>query len=215
MNFNLQLFGGRGGSSGGGGGGGGIGSGFNAPALWKKTKHSSMGDALSRANPNYFSRREFQTNCQRTAWAAELIRRGYSVEALEQMNDGLSRNKNYFRIVPGNENLEMTTTVRARSTDSALTKINKIMSDYGEGARAIIAVTWKDNNGGGHVFNLETTKGGKVVGYDTQNGRSDILREYISQAVTMPKHPIRQIRILRTDNLNLDYSKFNNVVKGK
>lgn len=201
--------------SGMGGGGGG----------WAKSAPHSIEDTTQLANPGYRTLdSRFEQNCQRVAWAAELLRRGYDVEALpydnakDGKNGGFATNKNYMRIVEGNENLEKTVTVRARTASSAVDKIRDIMKSYGDGARAMIAITWKTGDGKGHVFNLETLKGGDVVGYDAQNpykrGR-DVLSDYIREAVLSPKYPIRQIRILRLDDVKIDPSKFAEIVKPK
>lgn len=215
LKMNLQYFGGRGASSGGGlptatpngsaSGGGGQWTG--APnvkepqtlreALGTKGKPMSMVDAVKGANPYYDGTyREFSENCQRAVVAYEARRRGYNVTAqptfegdrLPEANVGGKGNGRWQGAFKGAKS----ESVGASNGKKVQENIEKKMSEYGDGSRAIVKIQWK--NGDGHVFNVER-KNGKTHYVDPQIGAkynpSQLFGEVKPQST----------RIVRTDNL--------------
>jgi hypothetical protein len=70
--------------------------------------------------------------------------------------------------------------------------IERLLKEWGEGARAEVGVTWKGANSG-HVFVAENI-GGKVVFIDPQSGEMDV-SWYFSRVRS------HQTRVWRIDNL--------------
>lgn len=219
LRMNLQYFGGRGSSSGGGGlptltPGSGSGNsnlpwdstaGTIAPptlkdALGKKGQGMSIERATMGANP-YFSKdmshREFNENCQRAVVAYELRRRGYNVIAqptyegdkLPQVTaSGNGRWQGAFK----NAKRESVSGKTAKQVEQ---NIEKKMSEYGNGSRAVVAIQYKDGSGG-HVFNIER-KGGKTMYVEAQAGG-----KYKPSAILAKAKP-ESVSIVRTDNLKV------------
>ncbi len=217
----LQLFGGRGAGSGGGGGdtedlptvnpnGNGSsnhGNWSNAPntqspetlkdALGKRGEPMSIAEAVKGANPYYDgSYKEFSENCQRAVVAYEARRRGYDVTAqptfagdkLPQSNVAGSGNGRWQGAFKGAKS----ESVGANTADGVHKNIEAKMKEYGDGARAIVKIQWK--NGDGHVFNVER-KNGKTHYVDAQIGAKYDPKQLFTQVKP------QSTRIVRTDNL--------------
>ena len=214
LNMELQYFGGRGASSGlptatpnGSAKNNGNANWSNSPnvqnpqtlreALGKKGRPMSMENAVRGANPYYDgSYKEFSENCQRAVVAYEARRRGYNVTAqptfegdtLPQGNIGGKGNGRWQGAFQGAKS----ESVGARTAKGVQNNIENKMKEYGDGARAIVKITWK--NGEGHVFNVER-KNGKTHYVDAQIGA----KYNPSQLFTQVKP--QSTRIVRTDNL--------------
>ena len=209
----LQFFGGRGASSGlptatpngsakGGGGDWSTAPNVKSPdtlreALGTKGRPMNMVDAVKGANPYYDgSYREFSENCQRAVVAYEARRRGYNVTAqptfqgdkLPEGNVGGSGNGRWQGAFKGAKS----ESVGASNPTKLQNNIEKKMAEYGDGARAIVKIQWK--NGEGHVFNVER-KNGKVHYVDAQIGAKYNPKQLFTQVKP------QSTRIVRTDNL--------------
>lgn len=125
----------------------------DAPIL--PTEERTIDKCLSTTNPNFSTGKiEYTQNCQRCVMAYEARRRGYDVIASEAIigdrDDLQYADNNGWPNVFENGTLE-----RIKGTTAMHVKqgIDSRMHGYGNGARAIVAVVWK--NGGGHVFIAE------------------------------------------------------------
>ncbi len=212
--MDLQYFGGRGSSSGGasslpiahptGGAGNTDIPWSSAPntqnpstlreALGNKGKPMSMADAVRGANPYYDGTyREFSENCQRAVVAYEARRRGYNVTAQptyegDKLPQVVASNGRWQGAFKGAKSEN----VSGRNTQQVQNNIEAKMKEYGNGARAVVGVQWK--NGGGHVFNIER-QNGKTHYVDSQIGA----RYKPSEVLGMAKP--NSVRLVRTDNL--------------
>ena len=183
--------GGRGASSSGGGGNTTLSPTLRA-VFGKQGKPQSIDSVLQNTNPNFSTGgTPYRTNCQRCVYAAELGQRGFDVEALpkadrntDPFNNGNWRNGFVGQTWEGN---------LGNRTAAVESNIERKMSDWGEGSRAIVYVQWKI--GSAHVFNVNNEKG-KTVAYDAQSGRRVSLSNYMSQ--TKPTATM----ISRVDNLS-------------
>ena len=213
VNIDLQFFGGRGASSGlptatpDGSSKGSSGKWSTTPnvqspqtlrdALGTKGRPMSMVEAVKGANPYYDGTyKEFSENCQRAVVAYEARRRGYKVTAqptfegdtLPQSNiagKGQGRWQGAFQGAKSES-------VGSKNPKTVQSNIEKKMSEYGDGARGIVQITWK--NGEGHVFNVEQ-KNGKTHYVDAQIGA----KYNPAQLFTQVKP--QSTRLVRTDNL--------------
>lgn len=199
MIVDLQLFGGRGGSSRGSGGGGVFG---------KAGKSNSISSTAKKANPNYSKGREYQVNCQRVVYAAEMLRRGYNVEAKAAILNKEDKLASHWK--EGFKNQTWERMGNFGDTESTVEKnIISTMKGYGPNARGVIYVAWK--NGGAHVFNVETDSNGNVRAYDGQTGNTSktLLHQYIQEAHA----PF--VRLSRIDNLKPNTSILRRMIKMK
>ena len=196
MIVDLQLFGGRGGSSGGGG------------VFGTASRSNSISSTAKKANPNYSKGREYQVNCQRVVYAAEMLRRGYNVEAkaaiLNKVDKPASQWKDGFK----NQTWEHMGDV-GDTKNTVEKNIISTMKGYGPNARGIVYVAWE--GGGAHVFNIETDRRGNVRAYDAQPGDTsrNILHNYISAA--RPEY----VRLSRVDNLQPNTKVLRGMIKKK
>lgn len=196
MKFNLQLFGGRGGGSRGGGGG------VFGPAGASHT----IGAVAKRANPNYAKGLQYQVNCQRVVYTAEMLRRGYNVEAKPAILNGVDKPANNWQRGFKNQSWEYT---GGNSEAEVEQRVISTMKSFGPNARGIVYVAWK--GGAAHVFNIETDKKGNVRAYDAQPGstRKSLLHDYIQEAKT------DSVYVSRVDNLNPNYNVMRGMMKRK
>ena len=159
------------------------------PSEWKKitVEHDSEYD-IKHSNPNYSKGKEWKVNCQRCVPAYEMRRRGYDVIAKPNnawgKSDYLSHNSN-----KAFENAD----VHWGLSGTGKRDIERLLKEWGEGARAEVGVSWKGANSG-HVFVAENV-GGKVVYIDPQSGEMDVSYYFksVRSGVT---------RVWRIDNLN-------------
>ena len=139
--------------------------------------HTSLED-LKNTNPNWSENSPWAMNCQRCVSVYEARRRGYDVTAapLLDSNDTLQimRHPNGRpSVFVGGE------LVDCASNSGTGTKllVDEKMSEWGEGARAIVRVRWK--LGGGHVFVAEQLNG-RTRYVDPQTGSVNV--EYYFQS---------------------------------
>ena len=128
---------------------------------WPKAGDSmSIGDALSDANPNYDEGEEWQVNCQRCVPTYEMRRRGYDVSAMPCVED-----MDHLALDPFDvwENPEIIS-----CADDDQNVILDEMSQWEDGARAQVVVTWAGGEGG-HTFIAEKVNG-EIRFVDPQTG---------------------------------------------
>lgn len=159
-------------------------------------KFASMGPtyAADLTNPNYRSHNpKWTKNCQRCVWAYEMLRRGYNVTALPRILDGaddlpyMDRPEGWPNVMKGGTLLSPA----KRGKDTAK-EIDKQMAAWGDGARAIVRVQWK-NSRNGHVFIAERRNGATEF-IDPQTNTFGV-EHYFGQAKKMAT------RLMRIDNL--------------
>ena len=171
-------------------------------------KHSRKQDAQA-TNPNFTSGAwEWRNNCQRCVTTYEARRRGYDVTALPNyskrdklaLDFSLPFNKGDRKFNPlwYEAGLTMTTS-RGFSKQDCLNTVDKLMTGYGKGSRAVISGFWT-SSGEGHVFIAENI-GGKVHFIDPQSGNMNCKDNF-------DKMGPRGIWILRIDDL-----PFNSTIK--
>lgn len=144
-----------------------------------KGDHTREDDAKA-TNPKYTEyTREWTQNCQRCVSAYEARRRGYDVTAkprggkedsLPYMND-----RNGWPNVYKDPELIPCTSNTGENTRK---KVEAQMKGFGDGARAIVRVTWR-NQRSGHVFIAEQVNG-KTRFIDPQTGDPDCSRYFRS-----------------------------------
>lgn len=123
-------------------------------------KPDNVPHALRATNPHYKTGgARYKENCQRCIAAYELRRRGYAAEARPRqlVNDRLP-----YRNDP-NGWPHMWRDIREEqmvgtTPEETLASIKSKMADYGDGARAVVSVKWKNSNTG-HVFIAEQRDG--------------------------------------------------------
>lgn len=130
--------------------------------------------ALAGANPRYGDNWRWMNNCQRCIAAYEMRRRGFDVEALpfpgstDDLQYHTKRNGWPSLFSRGVTDLEP---ISGASPAEQLRDIESRMAGYGDGARAVIWVKWK-NGDSGHVFIAEQADGETRL-VDPQDGSSD------------------------------------------
>ena len=187
-------------------------------ALGKKGKPDSMIEAATSINPNFTApfTEGYQINCQRCVVAYELARRGYDVEALGNFGGiGGKRDRSsvsYQSYDKGFWGNWMGAFQKAKPVyvgkglerdDSAqlVSNIEKQMKQWGPGSRAVIQTFWK--GGGGHVFNVEVDKHGKVTWLEAQVGTrrpNDAVVDIDKRSKSMIPS---SVMLVRTDNLRV------------
>ena len=128
------------------------------PKTWKLLGNEP--DSLKNINPKFKTGdRSYKENCTNCISAYEMRKRGYNVTAKPvTKNRFLSRHPEAAWIDPDIKQV----------SGNGLMDILSIMSTWPDGARAEIAVTWK-NSDSGHVFVAEK-EDGKIQFYDVQSG---------------------------------------------
>lgn len=161
--------------------------------------------AASGANPLYNKEStydEYKANCQRVVVAYELRRRGYDVVSQPTYkNDTIGKivhvdrkNGIYYSRWSGAFQSAKIENAGGRNAEQMVANINGKMASYGNGARAVLQVQWKD--GGAHVFNVER-QNGKTVYVDAQ-----VNRRYTASYLKETVKP-GSVNIVRTDTLKL------------
>ena len=148
-------------------------------------EHSSEKDLVA-VNPNFSTGKdEWMCNCQRCVPTYEMRRRGYNVVAKPRILNGrddvaekwdnIFKNANWIQCESGTGKRE----------------IEKLMKNWGDGARAEIFIVWDD--GGAHVFAAENVKG-KIRYICPQSGTADCSKWF--------KHVMhKETKICRIDTL--------------
>lgn len=166
-------------------------------------------------NPNYPDK-GYTDNCQRCAMCYELGRRGYDVEAMafdghypstavfldESSQRRAGENRDTF--IDGSAYHRSDRYPFNRSARTTSNSIRQAMTDWGDGARATLSVTWR-NGGGDHIVNIENF-GGNIRIIDTQCGRIyDDIENYMAQT-RCAEAELRRMDILQfRDDPFLDY----------
>lgn len=119
--------------------------------------------AIEYSNPNFSKGRIWQTNTPQSIMALELRRRGYNVTAKPQ-NSGTEDINKIYQMWKNPKIIRMSGDGRE--------DIERNMSNWGNGARAQVAVTWKGTNIA-HAFIAEQVNG-KTRFYDPQAGYKDV-----------------------------------------
>ena len=160
--------------------------------LGRRGKPKDMDTALAATNPHYREGKEWQQNCQRCVFAYEMQRRGYDVEAMPRIFDGTDElpyahaKGGWMNVMEGAKMVDMP----SRKT---LDKMLEQMSEWGDGARAIVNVTWKGERSG-HVFIAEHHDIATSF-LDPQTGRYVDVNSYLSAAIK------GRTKLVRIDNL--------------
>ena len=154
----------------------------------KKGRPRTMEQALGSVNPNFAQGIEWQTNCQRCVYTYEMQRRGYNVEALPRILNGKDEAAEKWAEAFSGQTWDK---MPSRNTiNSMLSK----MTEYGEGARAVVYVKWRGKNSA-HVFIAEQEGKGTVF-LDPQTGKYVNIRHYMDYAVK------GKTMLSRVDNLS-------------
>lgn len=146
----------------GGGGGGGNGLPMDQfpgspetlkEALGTKGRLMSIYNAVMKANPFYdkdMTTAEYNANCQRAVVATGARMRGYNVIAQPTYDGDTLPQEGEWQKSFKNAKTESVGRTTAAATQKTL---EQKMKDYGDGARAIVAVEWKGRGAEGHVLN--------------------------------------------------------------
>lgn len=163
----------------------------------KRLEQHSIEDCYQTANPHFLEGKEYQENCQRCVSAYEARRRGYDVTASKRLYDGTDTlpymmNSRGWANVYENGIASLETLSGSRSS-TIMASIQQRMSEFGDGARAIIRVQWQGGYGG-HVFIAEQANG--VTQFiDPQTGSRDC-SDYFKSGMIKPS----ATRLLRIDD---------------
>ena len=141
----------------------------------RKIRLSDISEDLKKVNPNYSSREHQWThNCQRCVATYEMRRRGFNVTAkpilAHESFDTIA--KNWSKVWTNDPPL----LCRAGNGKA---QIEAQMKRWGDGARAIVCVKWKEYDLA-HVFVAEN-RNGTIVYIDPQNGNENC-SNYFSRA---------------------------------
>lgn len=136
------------------------------------SKREDMKTAASKTNPLFNTKDYAWTyNCQRCVIALEMRYRGYDVTAKPRLNDDkefIFKTGSHWSDCFDNFEWEYPGYYKGDSTGSHQL-MEEEMVKCGEGARFIVSVVWKGNNGA-HVLNA-IVKDGDVIYYDGQKGK--------------------------------------------
>lgn len=167
------------------------------PSSWTKGSPMTVQAAAAGTNPNYTQYiKEWTHNCQRCVSAFEARMRGYDVEALPRILNGMDElpymnNKTGWLSVYQNP---VVTSIHKNTGKACKDAIEKEMADWGDGARAIVRVRWK--SGGGHVFNA-VQENGQTIFIDAQSNTMNC-QNYFSAGMIKPG----MTELVRIDNLD-------------
>lgn len=208
---------------GGGGGGGKFSNGLGflnyenlKEAIGPKGRPRSMADAMKNSNPHYSGAyADFSENCQRAVVAYEARRRGYDVTAQPTYQGDRLPHTAYVNPKTGVRNSHWMGAFRGakpvavgHSTAAATMKaVEKQMREWGDGARAIMQVQWKQG-GGGHVLNVEY-HGGRMYYNDAQVNGKYRANELFNALKT------GKTQLVRTDNLHFSERAKKSITKDK
>lgn len=176
----------------------------------------SMKDAMETVNPHFGEERAYGINCQRCALAYEEQRKGLAVEAQPNRDKDLVRKgeldyergsiwsiRNYYPdgfegYANAYEGQHWDTIDNSGKASNAVQRLTSALESHGDGARFMVAVTWK---GGvdGHVFNAEIVNGTAVFVDAQSNKVRDITSTLEGSVLKGSWKP----RFCRVDNLKL------------
>ena len=161
-------------------------------------EHSREYD-LKATNPKFITGdKRYTNNCQRCVCTYEARRRGYDVTAkpLLSDNDNIAKMDLKKGLPSVFKNADVMK-ISGFTGNSVKKNIEKRMSEWGNGSRAIVGVHWK-NDGMGHVFIAEQIDG-KTLFVDPQSNNLDV-KKYFKCIKTSIKES-DYTYIFRTDNL--------------
>lgn len=169
----------------------------DAPILPKEER--TIDKCVVATNPNFSTEdMRYSQNCQRCVAAYEARRRGFDVQASEALVEQQDRLRNIYDeqgwanvFENGLSSFERpagVTDIQVRES------IKNRMSEYGDGARAIVSIIWKKPGSGGHVFIVEQVKG-QTRFIDPQVGSKNCY-SYFDNGKIIPN----QTLILRVDD---------------
>lgn len=171
----------------------------------------SIAEALSATNPRYGTGWRWSNNCQRCVVAYEMRRRGFDVEALpflgsEDKAQYTFGSKGWPRFF-GKKPTDLVALI-GTSERYQVESIDRLMSQYGDGSRAVIWVSWKKADDANrreedddsdvtlrHVFIAERVNG-RTLFVDPQTG-SDDCRSYFAEV------DLSESYLLRIDDATL------------
>lgn len=186
-----------------------------------------MDTALADTNPHYRDRgvdyKLYHQNCQRCVCAYEFQRRGYDVTA--KAFDGkypsilqcfVFDRKDYSSYVTQNVNSKWSPsfgTIRNPNRfgyggSSAAKLIQKTMTTWGDGSRAVLQVVWKDTRDG-HIINVENV-GGEVFLIDGQSGKK--ISGLANIEAYMKRTTAANSELVRVDNLPIKTGDYQSIV---
>lgn len=173
--------------------------------LGSKGEPISPEELLKNINPNFndenYKYSEYHWNCQRCSACYELGRRGYNVEALPWNDEHFASESTIFNfngyrnddtyLNKYNEKYKIN-----RSPKTVSDSIIKAMTDWGDGARASLSVTWRGGDSS-HIVNVESING-RITIFDAQCG----------QKYTNIEGYLSQTKCANTELLRLDTAPF-------
>ena len=153
---------------------------------------------LAAVNPNYGKGEEWDKNCQRVVYCYEARRRGIDVEAQSKILTGSDpMDGGHWKEVCRGMRWQQPKETTPQGTKLA---IDKAMTGFGDGSRAVVYVVWDVPDPKAHVFIAENI-GGKIVYVDPQNNDDNVDSNFW---VASPE---------KTEFARLDNLKFSNYIK--
>lgn len=176
------------------------------------------------ANPNHGNFRDYSRNCQSCVVAYEARLRGYDVEAkgkngYNQIQNSLSRDGSIAWKDPatGEQAKRLVNEPNIRTAKQMHKWLDNNTED---GARYTFGHGWRGTSGHtGHVISV-TKEGGKLKLFDPQDGKNytgKAVDDYMGQirgTANVGGQTVGRLRLLRIDNMQLDASVANAVLKG-
>ena len=185
------------------------------------TPKTADGDSV---NPDYEKSENYKINCQSCAFAYELRRRGYNVEAKPrgsvadggsgEWGDKLSRRSSsaFINIMTGEPPVGFPLTSKnTRSRAGCMRMLKELDSVVGPNERYAFTCVWKGTTYG-HIFNIEKDNKGKLYLIDSQSGdflvgKKQMYEKYFSRVSEMSI-----VSVFRTDNTKI-IPEFSHVLK--
>lgn len=158
-------------------------------------QHTIEQDVAATNRGRYNTGLEYSQNCQRCVMAYEARRRGYDVCArpcILNARDPLmfsNQDTGWPSVFVGSDVCD----IGSRSGDGCRENIEKVMRIWGDGARAVVAITYSPS-AGGHVFVAEQVNG-RTVFCDPQTGEVGV-SDYFNGIVP------QKTKLMRMDNLD-------------
>lgn len=184
----------------------------------EKSREMTFTEADSgHVNPNFEKNEGYQINCQTCVVVFEARLRGYDIEAKPfkegSNSDKLSCNTNLAWLTPEGKHPEYLSNTNAKTTDSIY---NYISDTVKPGERYTLEGLWKGFFSGGHIISIFREQNGNLVAYDPQINKiysEKTLKAEILDNMQKGPTPETNIRLLRVDNLRIDYCFVNPIVK--
>ena len=155
-------------------------------------------ERLAAVNPHYFEGTKWQINCQRTVVAEELQARGYDVTAKPRANDAIGNSGVACWKFSGRNWYSDPDVSHALYKSDLPGLIEKRMSDWGDGSRAVIRLRWK-NSENAH-FITARRENGVIIFSDPQDNNYNLDFTALMKRVSKSKYANW---IMRVDNREL------------